>query len=334
VSLIVDLHNHFIPPDLPDFASQTGDPRWPRLVVDTDEAQTASIYRGSELFRVVRAPCWRPEARLREMDEGGVAVDVMSPIPVSLTYWAESALGLQFARHINDWLAQVVQESGGRIKGLGTVPLQDPGAAVVEMQRAMGLGLSGLELGTVVDGLEFSAEELRPFFRAAADAGVPLFVHPIDGDCATRATSPMERFAIGMHTDSALAISALVFGGVLEDARGLRVCISHGGGAFPWTYPRLRQGALRMRPPADADYDELVASLWTDALVFDPQHLALLDLRFGFGHLVYGTDYPFLPRDLPPGSIFDEATELGICTERQAAEMKGPNALRFLSIDT
>jgi aminocarboxymuconate-semialdehyde decarboxylase len=267
------------------------------------------------------------------MDEVGIDFDIMSPIPVSITYWADPQLALEFARHINDWLAIAIEQSGGRIKGLGTVPLQDKDLAIAEMERALGLGISGLELGTVVGSSELSAIELRPFFKAASDQNVPIFIHPIDGDCAPRATTQMDRFGIGMHTDSALAASSLVFGGVLEECKDLRVCLSHGGGAFPWTFPRLKWQATRQNPDQGARFDHLVSRLYTDSLVFDPEHLAILKTRFGTDHIVYGTDYPFLPRDDPPGSIFDEAHLLGICTEVESAEMRGPNALRFMNLD-
>ena len=329
MSVTVDIHCHFIPPDLPDFTKETGDPRWPRLHFDDEDPAIARIFRGPELFRVVRAPCWRLDARLAEMKETGVDVDVMSPIPVSLTYWSDPKLALQFSRHINDWLSETVQQSSGQVKGLGTVPLQDTSAAVEEMMRAMELGLSGIEIGTVVGSHELDSPVLRPFFAAAAREGIPLFVHPIDGDCATRATNGRDRFAIGMHTDSALAGSALVFGGVLEDCPGLRVCLSHGGGALPWTYPRLRQPAVRANP--GGAYDELLAQLWVDGLVFDPLHLGVLKARFGSEHILYGTDYPFLPRDSPPAHIFDDAVALGLCSQMEADEMRGANALGFLA---
>lgn len=332
MALTVDLHNHFIPPDLPDLGRRMGDDRWPRLILEEANAPTAKIVRGNDLFRVVRAPCWSLEARIAEMDEVGIDCDVMSPIPISITYWADSKLALEFARHINDWLAAAVGEYGGRIKGLGTVPLQDTHLAIAEMERAMTLGLSGLELGTVVGSRELSAQELRPFFKAASEQNVPIFIHPIDGDCATRATSQMDRFGIGMHTDSALAASSLVFGGVLEECEHLRVCLSHGGGAFPWTFPRLKWQATRQNQDDGPRIDRLVSRFYADALVFDARHISLLKARFGADHLVYGTDYPFLPRDVPSGLIFDEAVGLGICSEAEVADMRGSNALRFIDV--
>jgi hypothetical protein len=48
--------------------------------------------------------------------------------------------------------------------------------------------------------------------------------------------------------------------------------VSHSGGTFPWTHPRLRLVDRR----DDALLDKLVARLWADTLVFDPLHMPLL----------------------------------------------------------
>lgn len=341
-TVVVDLHAHVFSPDLPDMAAETGDPRWPRLVPgriddpadrsagDGDDPERGAVWRGSDRFRVVRRPFWDAEARIAEMDTSGTDVQVISPIPVALTYWAEPAAALRFARAQNDRIAATVEASGGRLLGLGTVPLQDPEAAATELGRLTSdLGLAGAEIGTVVQGAELDHPELRPFFRAAADLGAPLFVHPIDGSGVLRCSEPRTDFAIGMHTDTALAATALVYGGVLAELPPLRVCLAHGGGAFPWTHPRLRFRS----PHADHDHlDALVRRLWADCLVFDPLPFGVLAARYGPEHLVLGSDYPFIDHD--PRGPLDGAVAAGYVTEAEATAIRGPNALAFLGVST
>jgi aminocarboxymuconate-semialdehyde decarboxylase len=327
---VVDLHAHFMPPDVPDLAAESGDARWPVLFADPD-ALTGSVMRGSQTFRVVRRPCWDTAARLSEMDALGVDIQVISPIPVALTYWAEPQLALRYAQHLNDWLARTVVESGGRLRGLGTVPLQAPAAAVAELKRCVDdLGLAGLEIGTFVGTAELDAPELRPFFAAAEERQVPLFIHPIDARCVERAGSVDLSFGIGMLTDTALAGSALVFGGVLEEFPRLRICLSHGGGGLPWMWPRLKFGRALSQPGLESRWDELVSRLYVDALVFDPQHLDLLRSRFGIHHVVAGSDYPFLPNGPSPHLILEQAGRLGLVAEHELPGIMGRNALAFL----
>ncbi|MBN9619319.1 MAG: amidohydrolase [Actinobacteria bacterium] len=329
--LVIDLHAHGMPPDLPDMAAETGDARWPFLRVD-DGAATGQVVRGADLFRVVRRSCWDTETRLAEMDTIGVDVHVISPIPVSLTYWAPARPALRYAQHVNDWLSAQVAAGEGRVRALGTVPLQDTDLAVAEMRRAVfDLGLDGLELGTVVGDQELDAPTLRPFFAAAAEWRVPLFLHPMDTGCVPRARSTDLAFGIGMLTDTALAAAALVFGGVLAEFPQLRVCLSHGGGGLPWMLPRLRFGRSIADPELDETWDALVARLFVDALVFDPRHLSLLKARFGPDHIVAGSDFPFLPDGPTPQAIVDAAGELGLLSPAERAAVKSANALAFLA---
>lgn len=327
---VVDLHAHFMPSDLPDLAAETGDVRWPKLWTDPGGA-SGHVLRGSTVFRVVRRPCWDAAARIEEMDRLGVDIQVISPMPVALTYWADADTGQRYARHINDWLARTVSGSSGRLRGLGTVPLQHPDLAIAEMVRCVrDLNLDGLELGTVVGAAELDSSDLRAFFAAAEDLSVPLFIHPIDGDRATRASSPDTAFGIGMLTDTALAANALIFGGVMSEFPGLCVCFAHGGGAFPWLLPRLKFGRSLRDPGSDPPWDELTSRCYVDAVVFDPVHLDLLKRRFGASHIVAGSDYPFLPDGPAPQEIIDEAARLGVVTGDEATAMKGSNALLFL----
>jgi aminocarboxymuconate-semialdehyde decarboxylase len=328
---VVDLHAHVFSPDLPDLTAETGDPRWPRLLTDgSEETGRGEVRRGDERFRVVRRPFWDAPTRIAEMDQAGTDVQVVSPIPVALTYWADGPEGLRFARAQNDAIAATVADSGGRLLGLGTVPLQDPASAATELWRiVVDLGLSGAEIGTVVNGVELDHPELRPFFRAAADLDAPLFLHPIDGSGVLRCSDPHTDFAVGMHTDTALAAKALVYGGVLDEVPELRVCLAHGGGAFPWTHPRLRFRAFDDDP---ARLDALVRRLWADCLVFDPLPFGVLAARYGTDHLVLGSDYPFIDHD--PLEPLAAAVDAGLVTATQARAIRGPNALAFLGLPT
>jgi len=337
MSDVIDMHCHFIPPDLPDFTTKLDDPRWPVLRVGPDD-QFGSIKRGEAVFRVVDRACWDTSARLAAMDAQGVARQVMSPIPVALTYWAEPDPALAYARHINDWAAEQVRLGDGRIVGFGTVPVQHPEAATAELERAiLELGLSGIEIGTIINGLELSAPPLRPFFGLAEELAVPIFVHPMaryHGYAMDRCGGERESMAIEMLTDTTMAATALVFGGVLADHPNLRICLSHGGGTFTWAYPRLRHWECEQSDDATAtavSLDQRTRNLYVDSLVFDPSHLPLIKQRYGIEHIVAGSDYPFMPIDKThPSLILDRAEQMGFLTAGEVEQIKWSNALGFL----
>jgi aminocarboxymuconate-semialdehyde decarboxylase len=328
---VIDVHAHILPSGLPDFHQLTGDPRWPRLLTGSDDGQ---IMCGESLFRRVRPALWDLATRVAELDTAGVGLQVVSPVPVTLTYWAEPSLASGYCRALNDAIAADVARAEGRLRGLGAVPLQDVDAAIAELGHIMNdLGLDGAEIGTVVNGRELDDPALRPFFAAAEQFGAVLAVHPMDGGTGVirREGQPYD-FGIGMLTDTAMAAAALVFGGVVDDYPGLRIVLAHGCGSYPWVYPRLRMGSQILGGFAAERLDELTRALWVDALVFDPAHLGLLAHRFGVDHIVVGTDHPFVPGQLTavPELVRTAAATVVIAHSDVAAILSG-NAANLLS---
>lgn len=327
----VDIHAHYFGPDLGDALAHVRDPRWPVLV--RAGRGSGSIMLGDRLFRAARSALWDVEQRLAELDAAGVALQLISPVPVMLAYWADERVATECARATNDSIAAAVGQSRGRLAGLGTVPLPHIDAAVEELRRAMvDLGLAGVEIGTQIAGEDLDSPRLTPFFAAAEALGAAVFVHPTDGGGGVirRAGQPYD-FGLGMITDTAVAATALVFGGVLERFPGLRVALAHGCGTFGWAYPRLSLGA-RIFDGADQDrLDELVRSLWVDSLVFDPEHLRLLVRRFGPGHVMLGTDYPFVPGQLEGARSFLSAAEsFGALGAGEARRIYAENGATFV----
>lgn len=317
---VVDVHAHHFPQGLPDLAAETGDARWPSLVVD-DEPR---IMLGETVFRPVQPVCFDVAARLAELDAAGVDQQVVSPVPITLVDWAPPADAGRFLSAQNDLLADLAYQSTGRLIALGAVPMQDPALAVQELRRIRDLGMAGVEISASAADRELDDPSLEPFWAAAADLDTAVFVHPARQLPAVRRVEPAPfGFGLEMLTDTALAAGALVFGGVLARHPQLRVALAHGCGTFPWTYPRMRY-ITTMRSADDGPVlDRLVGRLWTDALVFDAAHVGLLIERFGADHVMYGTDHPFLPEGFAgPLDVLRQAGCPGQCY--------GANALRYL----
>ncbi|MEU3269314.1 amidohydrolase family protein [Saccharomonospora sp. NPDC006951] len=297
---VVDAHAHFFPPGLGD-PSRGTDPRWPVLRPDPGDVTSGGIHQGGSLFRRVDSRLWDVGDRLASMDAHGIGRQLISPVPVMLTTWADAAPASAFAREVNDGIAMAADASGGRLAGLASVPLQDVGAAIAELERAVTrLGLAGVEIGTRVGDRELDDPGLAPFFAAAADLGASIFVHPMDGGAGTlrRSGQPYD-FGLGMLTDTALAATALLTGGVLDRHPELRFGFAHGCGILAWAAPRVGLAlSVWGEEGRSAAFDDLLRHLWVDTLVLDPAHLPLLVRRFGRGHVMAGTDAPFIPGQL------------------------------------
>lgn len=331
--ITVDIHAHHFPTGIGDFAERTGDPRWPSMHVDEGTGTGDLIMRGKDIFRRVTPACHSAGVRIGEMDVAAVDQQVISPVPITLVDWAAPDLAADFHRRQNERLAETAAESDGRLLALGAVPMQDTDLALAELGRVRGeLGMAGIEISAMPGDRELDDPELDPFWAAAAAEPVPIFVHPAHQAVTIRRQGMPYEFGIGMHTDTALAAAALVYGGVLERHPGLRIAMAHGCGGFAWTHPRLRYMAARLdqSPGVGERLDELVRAMWVDALVFDPAHAPLLVERFGADHVLYGTDHPFLPEGFEgPRDMIAAAIAAGSGLDQRCL---GANALDFLGL--
>jgi aminocarboxymuconate-semialdehyde decarboxylase len=248
-------------------------------------------------------------------------------------YWAEPELGLASSRLINDRIAQTVAGHPDRFVGLGTVPLQAPELAVAEMKRCVeDLGLRGIEISTNVDGRDLSDPALRPFFAAAEELDLLIFIHPHHFTHPQRLEQFYLNNLIGNPLESTIAVSHLIFGGVLERYAGLKICVAHGGGYLGAYAGRLDHGYRARcdcrehisRPPSD-----YLRRLYFDTMVFEADQLAFLVDKWGADHIVMGTDYPFDMGEPQPVEFVQSVQSL---SDEQRALILGDNAARLLKL--
>lgn len=274
-------------------------------------------------------------ARLKDMDRMGVDVQVVSPAPAQYYYYAEPGFGLELARGINDRIAEVAATPGDRFVGLGSVPLQDPKLAVRELERCVRkLGMRGVEIGTNVNGIDLADPRLGldRFFAKAQELDVVLFMHPMGFTHADRLTEHYFNNIIGNPLESTLAVSHLIFGGVLDRHPKLKFCVAHGGGYLAHYAARMDHG-WKVRPDARTALRKKPSSylkkFYYDTITFDPRMLETLVERYGVKQLMLGSDYPFDMGDDDPVGTVDQVQGL---TDDDRALIKGGNAARLLKI--
>lgn len=327
----VDFHTHIIPEHIPNFVEKFGGERWPTL--EKTCSCGANIMVAGNVFREVTDQVWSPEKRIKDMDAEGVDIQVLSPIPVTFSYWAKSEAAEEMSKIQNDFIAETVKQYPKRFIGLGTVPLQDVHVAIKEMDRCIHiLGLKGIEIGTNINGKNLDDPAFLPFFEMAEKWEVPLFIHPWETVGRERMPRHNLMYTVGMPSETALAAASLINGGIMEKFPRLKVCFAHGGGSFPYILPRLDQGwkvwpHLRQTSKPPSYYAK---NFYFDSLNYDPLNLTYLIERFGYEKIIMGSDYPFLLREINPGKVIDDTPELP-AEQRQA--IYGKNALAFLNIE-
>jgi aminocarboxymuconate-semialdehyde decarboxylase len=331
--LKIDVHTHIVPERLPDFRKVPGGERFVRIEHETSRRGRARMIIDGSLFREIESNSWDVDTRLSECEAAGVDVQVLSTVPVMFSYWADSGPALELAKYLNDHIAGIVAANPARFAGLGTIPMQSPDLAIAELERCVReLGLSGVEIGSNVNGANLDSPELFPILEAAAKLNAAVLVHPWEMAGRDR----MERYwlpwLVGMPAETSLAICSLIFGGVLERLPSLRIAFAHGGGAFPATIGRIARG-FDARPDLcavtnDVPPREYLKRIYLDSLVHDPLMLRYLVELMGPDRIALGSDYPFPLGEARPGELIDSCG----FPEKTRARLLHGTALEWLDL--
>ncbi|RIV40026.1 amidohydrolase family protein [Micromonospora radicis] len=266
--------------------------------------------------------------RLAAMEATGVDHQAVSAPPfVFASAASDPGLAADLARRSNDALAEFVAGSRGRLVALATVPVGTPDAAGEAVRALDDLGAAGLVIGTFGGGRELDHDINEELWQEVARRRAFVLVHP------SRASEParLRDFHLvqlaGFPMETALAISRLIFAGVL-DRHDLRLCLSHGGGCLPGLAGRLDLGWDRkavahtsLRPPS-----EYLRRLYYDTALFSPVILRRLIEDVTADRVCLGTDTPFDVADLAP---IETVRGLGLPPD-QAAAVLGGTAARLL----
>lgn len=250
-----------------------------------------------KMFQMIGPKLNGVDGRIADMDELGVDVQIVSPSPGQYYYFAPAEIGRDASVIVNDGIAEAVSQYPDRLVGMGTVPMQNTEMAIAEMRRCVNeLGMRGIEISSHVNGDELADPAFRPFFAAAEELGVVLFLHPLGFTHGQRLSKHYLDNIIGNPLESSIAVSHLIFEGVLERHSGLKLCVAHGGGFLPGYWGRMDH-AYKVRDDCCEHIShkpsDFMRQIWLDTLVFDQDQLESLVRTHGADKLCMGSDYPF-----------------------------------------
>ncbi len=326
----IDLHAHLFPQCLWRAIEAGGDWHGIRCERDSDGREHLNV-RGRHQGEIGPKMRFTPQERLAHMDAIGTDVHVVSVTPSLFGYDLEEAPAVAAAREVNDEIAGLARQWPQRFAGLANLPLPHVGAAVAELQRAVGsLGLKGAMLDTQVNSRNWDEPEWGPLFQAAEGVGALLFFHPSRSIVQQRINRYHLANTIGNPLEDMLAVAALIFGGVLERHPDLKVAIAHGGGGICYGIGRLDRG-WEARPEARLHIphppSHYLRRFYYDTITWSEAALRFLIDTVGADRVVLGSDFPY---DMGPESPARWLEAMPRITPREKDLILGQNLQQLL----
>lgn len=271
--------------------------------------------------------------RIDVMDRLGIDIEILSINP----FWY--GLGVDDARRVVDYqnrgLADICRSYPDRIRAMTTVALQHPALAAEQLEHGINtLGFVGVSMGGSVAGEELGSTRFDPFWAAAEDLDVPIWLHPQSVPGLSRLEGNGYLFnVIGNPLDTTIALSHMIFEGVFDRFPRLKLVSAHGGGYLASYADRSDYGCRNFpvnctrtieRNPTDYLRDQ-----YFDSLVFTSENLRHLVAQYGADHIMIGSDYPYAWTDRP----VDHVLETPGLSDSDKIAILGGNAMRLYRIE-
>jgi 5-carboxyvanillate decarboxylase len=267
------------------------------------------FYLGSTAERpraVVRRLADLGAERIADMDAAGIDHQVLA-LTSPGTNVLDPATARSMATLANDMAAQAVRDHPDRFTALAAVALQDPDAAVAELERAVTrLGMCGLIANSHVQGSYLDDQRFWPVLEAAERLDVPVYLHPNTPN--DRMVEPLFEAGLdgaifGFGVETGMHLLRIITSGVFDRFPRLRVVVGHLGEALPFWLPRIdhfhaaqvasgRYPAMKALEHRPSDY--LRRNVWftTSGMAWTPGILFVRDV-VGPDRVLYAMDYPY-----------------------------------------
>ncbi len=324
---LIDVHNHFYPPAYLE-AIQSG-PSNVRITIDEDDHPLLH-YPGD--YNIVVPGHRDIDYRERILEEAGVDRQILSMTTPGVHIETRER-SIELARLVNDSFARIAADRGDRFGAFATLPLNDPAASVIELERAFReLGFRGVTLHSNVNGKALSDPCFLPLLEKADELEAVLDIHPSFPVGVEAMRDYWLMPLVGFPFDTTLTAAKLVFSGVVERFPRIKWILGHLGGAIPYLAERLDRGYFAFkecranirRPPS-----EYLREFYLDTVNFDADALMLAVTFAGADHLLAGSDYPHQIGSLD--QMVSSLRSLDIPPEERE-KIRGGNAARLLGL--
>jgi 6-methylsalicylate decarboxylase len=309
-SLTIDTHHHI----LPDFFWQ-----------ETENARAP--IGGLAPLR------WSKEATLSFMDDAGIDVAVVS-LSTPGVHTGNSAKARALARRSNEFAAELVRARPDRFASFASVPLPDIDASLEELSYALDvLGLDGFVLFTNSNGVYLGDAVLEPVFDELERRRAVVFVHPNPSPDAVAHSLGLPDNLLDFPTDTNRAVAQMHYTNRFARTPHVKYIFSHAGGSIPYLAARFaiidEMGFIAGGEQRGTAADMFRRMYWDTALSATDPVLCMLRDVAGLNQVLYGTDFPYLRRDLAVTSK-QQVLQSSALNDLECRAILGGNAARLV----
>ncbi|MGA7327359.1 MAG: amidohydrolase family protein [Rhodomicrobium sp.] len=298
--MITDIHRHFVPDEFLRFVQAEESFG---IKIDRFESDYIDFtIRGGHLR--LNSTFFDLAKQAEQMRRDGVERVILSLATPFIDYPLDGKLAAEAARVFNDSLASAISSQRQRLGGWAFLPIQDPGVAAQELRRCVrDHGFIGGHIASNVRGVYLDDAQFEPVFRAAADLGVPLFVHPADPLGKDRTKEYELTIVAGYLFDNTINILKMVCSGFFDRWPSLKLVFAHAG-AFSTILRARMQREVETNPGLASalkmPIGHYLRHIYADTICFEPAILRHVANVIPIEHLLLGSDSPFPLREPDP----------------------------------
>lgn len=249
------------------------------------------------------------DMRLKLLEKLGDVVQVLNIAGPAIESIVGPEDAIELCKRANNEMAELLFKHPDRFVGaVACLPMNDIDAALKEAERAIQeLRFRGVQIYSNINGEPLDLPKFKPLFEKMVNYNLPILIHPQrdrsvpDYQCEQK-SKYMANVMFGWPYETALAMSRLVFSGILEDYPNLKVVTHHCGGMVPYFAQRIKGTfdynevslGIRFRRLLQKHPIEYFRSFYGDTAVYGSTSALMCGYAFfGAERLLFGTDMPF-----------------------------------------
>jgi aminocarboxymuconate-semialdehyde decarboxylase len=239
--------------------------------------------------------------RIASLQRRQVELQLFGP-PPGFFSWVGGAAGRELVRALHEQEIAIAAQSEGLMEPMLVFAVGEPEKAVDEVRRAMDrYPFRAAMLASTAGGRPLDDAVFEPLWSLIEQLGLLVFLHPTSAVSSDRFGLYGVHVLVGWPFETTLAVTRLIFEGVLERHPGLKLILSHGGGNLVFLKGRLDSAYFATGWEANPYYranisrppSEFLHQLYYDTCALSPESNRFVIETMGAEHVMFGSDYPF-----------------------------------------